>query len=141
MKKTQAIKKVLVFGTFDMLHPGHVHFLKKAKRLGKLYVSVSSDKNVLLLKQVKPKNSEQIRYKKIKDLGIADKVIIGEKKINNWGDLKKIKPDIVAVGYDQKKLETSLKHLVLKHQFIIKRMTGYKSKIYKSKILRKKCLI
>ena len=53
------------------------------------------------------------RLKKIQDSKLADEIVVGDKVIENWQILKKTNPGIIAIGYDQKDLETSLK----KHLF------------------------
>ncbi len=61
-------KKVMTFGTFDLLHKGHVYFLKQASKYGKLVVVVARDKNVLKVKGKKPINSERKRLQNIKKI-------------------------------------------------------------------------
>ena len=47
-------KKVLVSGCYDLLHSGHIAFFKEAAGYGDLYVSVGSDENIRLLKEMNP---------------------------------------------------------------------------------------
>ncbi len=133
----QPTKKILLFGTFDGLHPGHLHFLNEAKKLGDIFVSISSNKNVLQLKGKKPVHSEKIRKKEVEKLQIATKVFVGERKIESWNVLNKLKPDIVALVYDQKALFTSLKPLSKTYGFKIKRIKSYMPKKFHSSILNK----
>lgn len=96
------MKKVMVFGTFDVLHPGHTHMLKEAKEYGDyLVVVVARDKTVEVVKRRKPVYTEDLRITNLQNLGIADQVILG------GGDdkheiVKTINPDVVALGYDQR---------------------------------------
>ena len=121
MKKTQ-VKKVLVFGTFDRLHKGHAFFLKEAKKLGRLYVSVASKKSVFTRKGKRPLEHTAQRIKALKKLDLAHKVSEGDKIMGNWKDIKIIKPHIVAVGYDQDHLQKALKKIQKLHGFKIKKI-------------------
>ena len=127
------MKKVLVFGTFDKLHPGHLYFLKNAKKYGQLFVVVSRDRTVEKLKGKKPRQNERERLKAIKKLKIAQRVILGSLK-DKYQVIKKIKPDIICLGYDQKffvkDLPKKLKMFNLKTKII--RLKPYKPEIYKS---------
>lgn len=111
MDKIQTAKKVLVFGTFDRLHPGHLFFLSEAKKLGDLYVSVSTDESATQRKGKNPINDMKERVAAIKALHIATDVLEGDKTLNEWSVLKKIKPDIIALGFDQYGLKTALQDI------------------------------
>lgn len=95
-------KIVLVGGCFDILHPGHVVFLEKAKKAGdKLVVLLESDEKVKKLKGVKrPVHNQKERAKVLLALKSVDKVV----NLPNTSDEKdylkillKIKPDIIAL--------------------------------------------
>lgn len=97
-----ASKKVFVTGCFDMLHSGHVAFLKEASSYGDLYVGLGSDENVNNLKGRYPVNSQDERKYMIDALSC-----VKECKINKgWGiidfedELKEIQPDIFVVNED-----------------------------------------
>lgn len=91
-------KKVLAGGCFNVIHPGHIFFLQQAKKLGDtLIVVLTNDKNNKKLYAVLAKE----RKRKLKELNIADKILIGNFK-DKTKIVKKIKPDIIALGYDQK---------------------------------------
>jgi FAD synthetase len=137
MKST---KKVLVFGTFDRIHEGHIYFLKKAQMLGELYVSVASDESVLYRKNKLPVKKVAIRIKDVKELNIAKNVSMGDKTFNKWTPIKKWKPDIVAVGYDQNILVSVLKSEMKKigHKFVIKKIGAFKPNKLHSSIINNK---
>jgi len=104
--------KVMATGTFDILHLGHIYFLKEAKKLGDtLAVVVATDSTVRKLKH-EPVNPEQIRLDLIKELKIVDEAYLGYEK-DIYEILKEIKPDIITLGYDQihdkKTIEKELK--------------------------------
>jgi len=94
-------KKVMVFGTFDILHQGHLFLFKKAKELGdELYVIIAKDKNVEKFKKNLPKNNEQQRLENIKNIEEVNQIILGDEN-DIYKIIEEIKPDIIALGYDQ----------------------------------------
>lgn len=119
MTDSQSIKKVLVFGTFDNLHPGHLYFLNEARKLGELYVSVSSDESAFQRKGRHPLQNTKQRIEAIERLGITARVTEGDKTLNSWTDLKAVRPDIIALGHDQYGLKTALLDIQSKFNFEI----------------------
>lgn len=102
-------KKVLVFGTFDIFHDGHRHFLSEARKLADLLiVTLATDSVALNLKGHTPKNSYFERRSVLLKSGIVDEVIESDETIGTWDILSKVTPDIVAVGYDQADLYNSI---------------------------------
>jgi FAD synthetase len=92
--------KVMATGTFDLLHLGHIYYLKEAKKLGdKLVVVVATDKTVRRLKH-EPVNPEEIRLKLIKELKVVDEAYLGHED-DMYEIVEEIKPDIIALGFDQ----------------------------------------
>lgn len=92
--------RVLATGTFELLHPGHLLFLEEAKRLGdELFVIIGRDVNVKKQKRT-PIIPEEQRLKMVSALRIVDKAMLGSEK-DMYDPLYSIKPDIVAIGYDQ----------------------------------------
>lgn len=95
------VKTVLVTGTFDGLHPGHLNFFEQAKELGKyLMVIVARDETVKRIKSKLPQNNEQLRLKRVQALDIVDQAILGSLD-DPYQAVTDLKPDIVALGYDQ----------------------------------------
>ncbi len=138
------LTKIMVFGTFDILHKGHISFFKQARKLAKkpyLIVSVARDKNVKKIKKHSPFYSEARRLYNLKKLKFVDKVVLGSKS----GYLKHIlnnKPDIVALGYDQKAYTKNLFQKLNNQglKVVIKRLRPFKAQIYKSSLFLKKML-
>ena len=92
--------KVMATGTFDLLHLGHIYYLKEAKKLGdKLAVVVATDATVRKLKH-EPINPEEIRLNLIKELRIVDEAYLGHED-DIYEIVKEIKPDVIALGFDQ----------------------------------------
>ena len=102
------MKKVIVFGTFDYLHPGHSHFFSQAKKLGDyLIVVVATDQNVLKAKGSLPKLTQDKRLEAVLKLSEVDKAILGSETMDYITTLKEERPEFLALGYDQKfSLET-----------------------------------
>ncbi len=134
--------KIMIFGTFDGLHEGHLNFFKQAKKLHQnsfLIVSIARDKNVKRIKGVKPFLNEKKRTNLVKKSKLVDKVVLGSLK-NYFFHIKKEKPNIIALGYDQKAYVKELRKDLKNNNFLIKikRLKPYKQNIYKSHLLNKK---
>lgn len=96
-----ALHVVLAGGVFDIIHPGHIYTLNAAKALGDvLVVVVATASTAVKMKKRKPLHSEEHRQELINSLSMVDLCIIGHE-----GDIFKtvqiVKPDIIALGYDQ----------------------------------------
>ena len=132
------MKKIMVFGTFDILHPGHLDFFKQAKKLRDyLIVIVSRDQTVKKIKKHFPQNNEKKRLAKIKQQKIIDKAFLGN--LNNpYKIIQQQKPDIIALGYDQKSFSKDLKNKIKEFKLNTKiiRLKPYKPEIYKSSKLK-----
>lgn len=103
-------KKVMVFGVFDRLHPGHRAFLKQAERYGKkLIVVVARDSVAWRLKKKKPKQSERVRLRVIRKVRGVSRAVLGDQRQSTYGVIKKYKPNLICLGYDQKWLGIDLK--------------------------------
>ncbi|MBI5071865.1 adenylyltransferase/cytidyltransferase family protein, partial [Candidatus Falkowbacteria bacterium] len=87
-------KKVMVFGTFAVLHPGHLYFFHEAKKHGeKLIVVVARDATVYKIKGFLPKIDEQARRDMVDAIKFVDKAVLGDKK--DWYKIiLKYKPEI-----------------------------------------------
>ena len=103
MKRKKGQTTVLAGGCFDILHPGHVIFLQKAKKAGdKLIVLLESDEKVRILKGVnRPVHTQKERARILSALTVVDQIIsLPFMKTDQEYDelVKKIKPDIIAVA-------------------------------------------
>lgn len=127
--------KVLMVGAFDIVHPGHLQAIKEAKKLGDyLTIVIARDQNILRLKGHLPYYNEKTRLKNLQNFKIADKVILGNLE-DKLQVIRVEKPDIIAMGYDQKpalELVSGIKKLGVK----IIRLTSFRSEIFKSSKLR-----
>jgi cytidyltransferase-like protein len=100
-------KKVFVSGCFDMLHSGHIAFLKEASEYGDVYIGLGSDKTLKELKGREPINSEEERAYMLIELKCVHSVSVnrGSGLIDFKDDIKAIKPDIFIVNEDGHTLE------------------------------------
>ena len=104
--------RVMATGVFDILHLGHIRYLEEAKSFGdELIVVVAHDETVKKRKH-NPIMPQEMRRKIIESLKCVDKAVNGREG-NMLEIVREIKPDIIALGYDQrfdeKKLEEQLK--------------------------------
>lgn len=97
--------RVLAFGTFDILHYGHVKLLENAKKLGgknsELIVVISRDTSSLKDKGELPIFPEDQRLKLIESLKVVDKAVLGCKGEDRLRVIEHLKPNIIVLGYDQ----------------------------------------
>lgn len=88
---------VVVAGTFDILHPGHVYLLEEAATLGDLYVIIARDCNINKTKIV---FNEKERLKMVQILKPVTKAILGDEK-DFFRPIEDISPDYLFLGPDQ----------------------------------------
>ncbi len=94
-------KIVLAGGVFDIIHPGHIHTLTAAKALGDvLVVAIATDKTAQKMKKMQPLHNQELRCELVNSLSMVDEAIIGHEE-NIFETVKEVKPDIIALGYDQ----------------------------------------
>jgi len=129
---------VMAFGTFDLLHPGHKHFLNQAKKQGDyLIVIIARDKTVKKVKGKSPYHNEKERQEAVLDLNLADRVLLGS-LINKHAAIKKYRPEKIALGYDQThftgQLEQKIKDFKLKTKII--RLKSFRPDKYKTSIIK-----
>lgn len=131
-------KKVLVFGTFDGLHEGHLNFFKQAKENGDyLVIIVGTDSNVERIKKRLPKEDQFERLEAVRRCGFVDEARLGNEGVDYYKVIGEVKPDVICLGYDQfaltDKLEQKIKEMGLSIE--IKRMKPFKPEIYHSSLL------
>lgn len=115
---------VLAAGVFDLIHLGHVRFLEEAKKAGgkdvKLIVIVARDKTVENKKGKKPVISENQRRALVEALAIVDEAVLGYEKFNIKKMIAAIRPNIIALGHDQKDIEEIVRQIVKKEDFKVR---------------------
>jgi len=111
--------RVMATGVFDILHLGHIYFLEEAKKLGdELVVVVATDKTAEQLKHT-PITSQDMRVKLVASLKPVDEAVLGYEG-DRYTIVKELKPDIIALGYDQKHDEEQIKEDLKKHGLDVK---------------------
>ena len=95
------MKKVITYGTYDLLHQGHINLLKRAKELGDwLIVGVTTDHFDLERGKMNTCNNVMERIEAVKATGYADQIIIEEYRGQKIDDIQKYGVDIFAIGSD-----------------------------------------
>ncbi|RLI32751.1 FAD synthase [Candidatus Bathyarchaeota archaeon] len=109
-------KVVLTTGVFDILHYGHVRLLEEAKKVGgedaKLVVIVARDKTVEKRKGKRPVLPEWERRAIVAALRVVDEALLGFEEMDMERVIELVRPDIIAVGYDQDDIEAQLRRLI-----------------------------
>jgi FAD synthetase len=120
----QKNKRVLASGVFDLLHLGHVKFLEEAKKTGgksaELIVIIARDRTVEKTKGRKPIMSENQRRALVESLKVVDAAVLGFEKFDIGDVIERIKPDVIALGYDQADMEKHVQEYVDKHNLNVK---------------------
>ena len=100
---------VLVFGTFDLMHPGHMNFLSQAREFGeRLVASIARDGFVQRVKGKAPAQGEQERLKQVLASGLVDEAYLSDEKTGTYSIVERIGPDIICFGHDQDELKMNL---------------------------------
>jgi len=123
-RKTRKRKIVLASGVFDLLHLGHVKFLEEAKKAGgknaELLVIVARDSTVQETKGRKPVMPENQRRALVESLKVVDEAVLGLENFDIGDVIERIKPDVIALGYDQEEVERQVREYVNKHGLNVK---------------------
>jgi FAD synthetase len=109
----------LASGVFDLLHLGHVKFLEEAKKAGgenaKLVVIVARDNTVKATKGRKPIMPENQRRALVESLRVVDAAVLGIEDFDVGEVIERVKPDVIALGYDQVDMERRVREYVNRH--------------------------
>jgi len=117
---------VLAQGTFDVLHPGHVHYLEEAAAMGdELHVVLARRESVT--HKPKPVVTDEQRCDLLEALEPVDHAVLGHPE-DVFKPLEEIDPDIVVLGYDQHHDEEALESQLEQHGFdcTVRRTTPYR---------------
>ena len=117
--KSKTRKVVLASGVFDLLNLGHVKFLEEDKKAGgkdaELIVIVARDSTVEKAKGKKPIMSEHQRKALVESLKVVDRAELGFETLDIGEVITEIKPDIIALGYDQSDMEKQVCAYINQH--------------------------
>jgi len=126
--------KVLLFGTFDLLHPGHLFVLSEGKKRGDLHVVVARDTTVERIKKKVPAHSQDQRKAAIEAAFPDAVVVLGDDEGDYLKPVREIGPDLILLGYDQRLppgvIEADL-------PCPVERLPGFEPEKYKSSLLRR----
>jgi FAD synthetase len=131
--------RVLVFGTFDGLHPGHMAFLQQAKQLGdELVVCVAPDEVVTRLKGRAPVFPLTERLQALQNTSLVTEATGGDLELGGYDCYQRLKPDLVAFGYDQQALAEDFQRFQQAARDETPRVVlkPYHPETYKSSLLR-----
>jgi cytidyltransferase-like protein len=133
--------RIMVFGTFDMVHAGHEDLFRQARALSPepyLIVSIARDASVARIKGAVARRSEKERLAAVSENALVDLAVLGDSD-GYIEHIKAASPDIIALGYDQegeyvRNLARDLASAGLSTQVI--RLSAHKPDVYKtSKLL------
>ena len=131
--------RVMCFGTFDKIHEGHKFYLRESRKLGdELIVIVALDRTVKNVKGKLPLLNQEDRLKHLTNSGLVDKAILGDQH-DKLKPVIKERPDVIALGYDQRFFTENLKEKLNKRGLEVKiiRIKPFRPETYKSSILNK----
>lgn len=113
MDSKKSSKKVMVFGVFDRLHPGHISFLRQAAEYGdELIAVITRDTIVKKLKRKMPNDRERIRKQRVGRIACVSKTIWGDALLGSYEVIREHTPDIICLGYDQHGLREDLEYRI-----------------------------
>jgi len=129
--------RIMVFGTFDVIHKGHENFFEQARALAKdpcLIVSVARDCVASRIKGFSPRHHESERLAAVAAHSLVDRAVLGD-EVGYMHHILEEKPDIIALGYDQHgeyvdPLEHDLTHAGLSVKII--RLKPHRPDLYKT---------
>ena len=102
--------RVLAVGVFDLLHAGHLHYLEQAKSLGDHLVVVVAHDDTVRKRKHEPVTGQELRCRMVAGLKPVDESLIGNPPdVPIFDILPLIKPDIIALGYDQEHAEERIR--------------------------------
>lgn len=139
-KARKMIKVVLTGGVFDIIHRGHIYTLSKAKELGDvLIVTVARDKIVKKIRGRPAINPEHHRAELVSSIKYVDAALLASED-DPLGALYYVKPDIVAIGYDQKHDEAEIERKAAEKgiKLVVKRLDSPFPNLKSTKIKKEK---
>ena len=105
------MKRVMAVGVFELLHAGHLHYLEQAKSLGGHLTVVIAHDDTVRKRKHEPVTNHDLRRRMVEGLKPVDQAVIGNPpEVPIFDILPEVKPDIIALGYDQEHAEDSIKN-------------------------------
>lgn len=104
------MKRVMAVGVFDLLHAGHLHYLEQAKSLGNHLTVVVAHDDTVRIRKHEPVTGQELRRRMVEGLKPVDEAIIGNSPdVPIFDILPLVRPDIIALGYDQEHAEDRIR--------------------------------
>ncbi len=133
--------RVMVFGTFDMLHEGHLDLFRQARALASdpyLIVSVARDSAVKRIKHAAARHTEDERLALVSSCDLVDEALLGDER-GYMDHIMNARPDIIALGYDQEgeyvsSLGSDLRNAGLDTRVV--RLEAHRPDVYKTSKLK-----
>ena len=131
------MKRIMVFGTFDIIHQGHEDFFRQARALASdpyLIVSVARDSATRRIKGQKPRHAEKDRLAQVAAHSLVDDALLGDEE-DFMKHIVAKSPDIIALGYDQEgEYVEKLEEKLLEAHFAPKivRLKAFRPEIFKT---------
>jgi len=138
-------KRVLIAGTFDLIHAGHIFLINEAAKLGDVFVVVATDKNREMFSGERPIITQEQRLEVIKSIKNVKDARIGRNDNDTLKTVQDINPDIILLGPDQRYSIEILKKELKKRGLStikIKRLESYydKYELHSSSLIKKKII-
>lgn len=129
------MKRVLIFGSFDLLHPGHLFLIHEAQKYGAVHAGLALDATILAVKGREPYNSLALRMKNLEAFGVIPHAGHHTDRLRVVRD---VAPDTILLGYDQHVFVEKLEHYIEseKSHIAVVRVPPFSPDIYKSKTIR-----
>lgn len=134
------MRKVMVFGSFDVVHDGHRSLFKQARALGdELVVVVARDETYRGLRGHAPVHNEYERLRAVAGEPLVDEAFLGERD-DVYQVVRRLRPSVVALGYDQDSFTDGLRERLdsfgLQSTSLV-RLQAHSPERFKSSLLKK----
>jgi len=104
------MKRVMAVGVFDLLHAGHLHYMEQAKLLGDHLTVVVAHDDTVRMRKHEPVTGQELRRRMVNGLKPVDEALIGNPpEVPIFDILPIVKPDVIALGYDQEHAEDRIR--------------------------------
>ena len=106
--------RVMAVGVFDLLHAGHLHYMEQAKSLGDYLVVVVAHDDTVRKRKHEPVTGQNLRRRMVEGLKPVDEAVIGNPPdVPIFDILPVVKPDVIALGYDQEHAEERIRESLI----------------------------
>ena len=134
---SETLQTVMLFGSFDGLHPGHEYLIGQARTHGDhLVIVVARDSVIAKTKNQEPWYEEQERVAQLTAMVSDATVVVGDEIEGKWTPIHQYQPDTIVIGYDQDALKRALEEIKTDYHFSIVQVDALEPENYKSSIIR-----